>query len=140
MKTAFISGHLDLTSEEFDEHYLRPIRTAMISGHKFIVGDANGADKITMNYLNNVGEADNVTIFHMFISPRNNPFNRLKTKGGFKTDEERDAAMTDASDYDIAWVRPGREKSGTAKNLMRRSNKTYCGPTCACCGNIENVI
>lgn len=30
--------------------------------------------------------------------------------------------MTAVSDYDIAWVRPGRENSGTAKNLLRRKN------------------
>jgi len=41
--------------------------------------------------------------------------------GGFTTDDERDAAMTMASDADIAWVRPGRKKSGTAKNLARRN-------------------
>ncbi len=28
--------------------------------------------------------------------------------------------MTAASTEDLAWVRPGREKSGTAKNLARR--------------------
>jgi hypothetical protein len=31
------------------------------------------------------------------------------------------AAMTPASTFDIAWVRPGRERSGTAKNLLRRA-------------------
>ena len=36
------------------------------------------------------------------------------------SDEERDLAMSCASTDDIAWVRSGREKSGTAKNINRR--------------------
>jgi hypothetical protein len=32
-----------------------------------------------------------------------------------------------ASDEDIAWVRPGREKSGTAKNLKRRIELSSLG-------------
>ena len=42
------------------------------------------------------------------------------TIGGFKSDEERDRAMTLASSVDIAWVRPGKENSCTAKNIERR--------------------
>src|SRR5262249_47594280 len=40
-----------------------------------------------------------------------------------ESDEARDAAMTEASDEDIAWVRPTgskRHSSGTAQNLQRR--------------------
>lgn len=33
----------------------------------------------------------------------------------------RDEALTAASTFDIAWVRPGRERSGTARNLQRRA-------------------
>jgi hypothetical protein len=50
----------------------------------------------------------------------------FKTIGGFESDEARDAQMTLDSDLDIAWVRPGRKKSGTQKNLDRRSNQ--CSP------------
>lgn len=60
-----------------------------------------------------------VTVYHMLDQPRNNVGNRV-TLGGFKSDEERDSAMTSASDYDIAWIRKGKEKSGTAKNILRR--------------------
>jgi hypothetical protein len=55
----------------------------------------------------------------MLDRPRNN-VNGFPTVGGFPTDETRDAAMTAASDEDIAWVRPGRRHSGTAANLARR--------------------
>lgn len=118
MKTAYISGHLKISSEEFDEHYLLPIREAMVRGDKFVVGDARGTDTIAQQYLYLCGVED-VTVYHMLDKPRNNKYH-FPTVGGFKSDEERDAAMTAASDYDIAWVRPGREDSGTAKNLQRR--------------------
>ena len=121
MKTAYISGHLDLTEEEFKEHYIPKISLALVSYNKFIVGDARGADTMAQTYLNNIlCKEDDMTVYHMFEKPRNN-VNDFPTVGGFKSDEDRDAAMTAASDYDIAWVRPGREKSGTAKNIARRN-------------------
>jgi hypothetical protein len=78
-------------------------------------------------------------VFHMLESPRhsfcsgfgNHDPNSVPQSGGFplvggfKSDDERDAAMTDASTHDIAWVRPEKKKknSGTAKNLQRRVEK-----------------
>ena len=44
----------------------------------------------------------------------------FKTIGGFTGDAERDIAMTNISDEDIAWIKVGGERSGTAQNLMRR--------------------
>jgi len=118
---AFISGHLDLTPEEFDEHYKPFIDAAVFHGNKMVVGDAKGADAMAQEYIKSIGNNvyELVTVYHMFEHPRNNAA-EFKTRGGFKSDTERDEAMTKASDYDIAWVRPGREKSGTAKNIARR--------------------
>lgn len=112
----FISGHLDLTCEEFTEHYHSDIIRAVENGSSFIVGDARGTDTLAQEFLKDYPD---VTVYHMFDSPRNN-VGKHPTVGGFKNDEERDAAMTFASTNDIAWVRPGREKSGTAKNIKRR--------------------
>ena len=112
----FISGHLDLTQQEFNMYYRELLVRAVDSGGIFLVGDARGADTMVQEYFK--GSKD-VTVYHMFDKPRNNVYN-YKTVGGFKSDDERDAAMTAASHEDIAWVRPGREKSGTAKNLKRR--------------------
>lgn len=120
MSVAFVSGHLTLSSDEFDQHYLRPIREAMVRGDKFVVGDARGTDAMVQEYLYRVGVED-VTVYHMFDKPRNNKYH-FPTKGGFQSDDERDAAMTADSDYDIAWVREGRSQSGTAKNLARRKS------------------
>lgn len=119
----FISGHLDLTFEEFWEHYVPQIEKALMRGQAdFVVGDARGADTLSQTHLSRVRTNTHpfsMTVYHMFDSPRNNEGN-FPTVGGFSSDQERDEAMTAASDEDIAWVRPGREKSGTANNLKRR--------------------
>lgn len=122
MSRYFISGHLDLTPEEFRTHYVPLLERAVLDypGLKgFVVGDARGADTMAQEWLSDHAAWFDVVVYHMFESPRNcvRDFYRV---GGFTTDEERDAAMTAATIEDIAWVRPGREKSGTAKNLKRR--------------------
>src|ERR1044071_6804611 len=106
---AYISGHLKITKEEFAEHYSGPINLAILNNDTFIVCDAKGVDAMAQEYLLRVmGEEgkSRVTVYHMLDKPRNNV--GFKTVGGYKTDAERDAACTYSSDYDIAWVRPGR--------------------------------
>lgn len=114
--THFVSGHLNLTEAEFQQHYQPALDYALANGDAFVVGDARGADAMAQTYLH--GKTEAVTVYHMFLSPRYNP--GFKTIGGFKTDDSRDTQMTQDSDGDIAWVRPGRENSGTQKNLNRR--------------------
>ena len=115
----FISGHLDLTEEEFEEHYAPLIQKHIDNGDNFIVGDSKGCDLMAQNYISQNTDKCKTYVYHMHGKPRNNP-NKFPTEGGFRTDNERDSSMTDDSDADIAWVRLGREKSGTAKNLKRR--------------------
>jgi hypothetical protein len=117
----FVSGHLDVTQAEFDEHYAPRLNAAIQAGDAFIVGDARGLDSMAQMYL--YGRTTKVTVFHMFETPRHARAS-FRTVGGFTSDRLRDRAMTAASDADIAWVRPGREKSGTNKNLKRRNNAT----------------
>jgi len=113
----FISGHLDLTAYEFVQHYIPLIDQALKEKDaSFVVGDYRGGDNMAQLYL--TGRTNNVTVYHMFKSPRHNAGN-FKTKGGFKSDTERDSQMTRDSTIDIAWIRPGKEKSGTARNLKR---------------------
>ncbi|WP_027709277.1 hypothetical protein [Zooshikella ganghwensis] len=115
----FISGHLDLTKTEFDVYYRPRIDQALACNEAFVIGDARGADTLAQQYL--LGKTTAVTIYHMFTSPRNNV--GFKTIGGFQSDSERDKHMTLASTHDIAWVRLGRENSGTQKNLNRRKKR-----------------
>lgn len=119
MTVYFVSGHLDLTPWEFQINYVSRLEAALNVGGHFVVGDARGTDTMAQQWLK--AHSAPTTVYHMFDSPRNNAGHQ--TLGGFSSDDERDSAMTSASQIDIAWVRPGREKSGTAKNLKRRTKQ-----------------
>jgi hypothetical protein len=128
MRTVFVSGHLDLTEAEFAEHYIPRLKRAHEDGCRFVVGDARGADVMAQRFLGKLKAS--VVVYHMSDLPRNNPF-QFPMVGGYHNDTMRDVAMTDASTEDLAWVRPGREHSGTAKNLLRRPiSKAFVYPTC----------
>lgn len=117
-RVIFISGHMNLTPEEFAQHYEARIRSAVEDGARFIVGDAPGCDEMAQQLLHDLGVAPaRVTVHHMFVAPRRH-VGTFPMMGGFTSDEERDQAMTKASTEDLAWVK--RRKSGTEKNLLRR--------------------
>ena len=126
----FISGHRDITPDEFKLHYSVPIHTIInmlgTNTIEFVVGDCNGVDSMAQDLLksiitNNPSKKIKVTVYHMFTSPRYNA--EFPCVGGFNNDHERDSAMTMNSLHDIAWVRSGKESSGTAQNIIRRSIK-----------------
>ena len=125
-KKYFISGHGNLTWSEFNQFYIPRIDNAILEKARFIVSDFRGCDVMAMEYLKD--KTINVTVYHCFTEPRYFP-DHIATYvvdwgivAGFQTDKERDAQMTMDSTDDIAWIRPGKEKSGTAKNLIRRTN------------------
>lgn len=125
----FISGHRDITEEEFNKHYVETL-VDLIDFYdefgdytEFVVGDYVGVDEKAQKWLaENLPENEHyrVTVYHMGKEPMNLMSTKFNTKGGFKTDEERDAAMTKHSDEDIAFVRKGKRDSGTAQNIVRR--------------------
>jgi hypothetical protein len=132
-ETFFVSGHLDLSQQEFDQFYTMQIEKAIAQNAHFVIGDAKGADAMAQKHLAKV-HYRKVTIYHIGSKPRNllGPF---ETRGWFKNDEERDKAMTNASQQDIAWVRSEEmckklygsnykpnKISGTAKNILRRTH------------------
>lgn len=123
--TYFISGHRDITEDEFEFNYIPLINAALHERENacFVVGDFNGVDIMAQNYLMDVVCIDpsRVTVYHMLEAPRNINPSITQTKGGFKSDEERDAAMTKASFKDIALVRDPSKISGTAQNILRRN-------------------
>ena len=122
--TYFISGHRDVSQEEFEFNYAPLIELSLSNtpNAMFVIGDYYGVDIMAQNYLVDVlgVEPERITVYHMFDSPRNiNP--KIKnTVGGFTNDDERDAAMTENSFEDIALVRDENKLSGTAKNILRR--------------------
>jgi hypothetical protein len=122
----FISGHRNITQEDFDRTYGQKINSIINSSENedclFIVGDYYGCDIMAQDYLlDTLGiNAERVYVYHMFETPRNVNPKVINLVGGFESDEERDAAMTDASDYDIAFIYDHKKLSGTAQNILRR--------------------
>lgn len=121
MIVAFVSGHRDITQLEFDTHYVPLLDKAILEGHRIVVGDYQGVDFIAQRYLREKGYGD-VIVYHMFTKPRYY-VDGFVTRGGYVSDEDRDSAMTNDSNYDIAFVRAGKEGSGTDQNIKRRAKK-----------------
>lgn len=133
----FISGHRDITYEEFHKLY-EPIIKEKIEQYDayFVIGDYEGVDILAQNYLLDIlkYDADKVTVYHMFGKPRYVNNHVIHTVGNFTTDVERDTAMTSISNEDIAFVRKGRYQSGTGQNIIRRYEFYYNNK------NIEKII
>lgn len=134
-RVAFVSGHIDLTSETFLQEYKTRLDAAISNDDSFILSNAGGADTMALEYLlAQCVPPSQITIYiHTPPGCRQNPgkanemmrrINRLRCgpetleayrKQGFGVKvvdgwhSERDAAMTRDSDYDILWVRPEEE-------------------------------
>ena len=134
-KIYFISGHINITNEEFQEHYTDKIKEAITQPNSvFVVGDANGADYMAQKMLSELlDDPTRVTIYHIGNTPRCLANKQFNLKGGFYSHNGKDSAMTWESGIDIAWVRSVEENkkmlgtafnekkiSGTQRNLDRR--------------------
>jgi hypothetical protein len=122
--TYFISGHGDVSEAEFLISYGKAIDLVLSANPeaRFVVGDFKGVDIMAQDYLieSKLIDPENITVYHIGDSPRNANQKVTKFHGGFNSDDERDAAMTEASFSDIAFVRDNTKMSGTAKNILRR--------------------
>jgi len=164
-KTYFVSGHVDLTEEEFAAHYVDKINAALKEKATFLMGDADGADYMAAKYLHEKG-CHRVVIYYKGMPTVQNPFGYM-TRGPFPTHPAKDAQMTADSDEDIVWLRPyevmkkmiedrgevfevGRI-SGTEQNILRRARQTCpkpgemfvisCNvPFCKCRGRVLGVF
>jgi hypothetical protein len=120
VKTYFISGHRDLTPIAFGERYgdrLAKIVCESKEEVSFVVGDCEGCDIMAQRHLQSMGAK--FKVYHVSNTPMH-AVEGADLVGGFKSDVDRDMAMTRASDADIAWIRLGKERSGTARNIERR--------------------
>ena len=123
----FVSGHRDLTQEEFDRHYVYLLDRVLADDPcaEFIVGDWEGCDTLFVNYIKTYKDIK-VNICYKDDGSINPQPRIFKQNHGvdiiLPTYDECDSYMTFDSDFDIAWIRPGREDSHTAKNIKRRYN------------------
>lgn len=128
----FISGHIDITYEEFLLRYSDQIDEALKDTNcSFLIGDSDGTDKFAQSYLYNKIDNSKITIYHIGKYCKNNLHN-YQTSGNYKNHTQKDEAMTLNSDIDILWIRSEDQMkqmygnkyrkriSGTEKNLIRR--------------------
>lgn len=120
--TYFVSGHRDLTQEEFEEHYVPLINFIVAEDFysKFVVGDWEGCDNMFIQYMEDNHTDIPIDIYYVdILRVRTGNYNSYRL---LKCDnyDECDASMTKYSTFDIAWIRPGKEDSHTAKNIKRR--------------------
>ena len=115
-----VSGHTDLSIEEFNEHYRERIMDAINAGDPIIVGGASGADRLTQELCHSL------QYYNVTVSDKGQQDNRITElfshASGFETYALRDSFMTKNSDSDIAYVRPNPMAlgSGTQCNIHRR--------------------
>lgn len=129
--TYFISGHRDITKEEFEKNYC-PIIDDIVKSNlpaniRFIMGDYHGADYMSQHYLVEVLNfpPERICVYHMGKKPMNIHPKIDNRVGGFNNDEERDSAMTRDSHIDVAFVRNHNKWSGTGANILRRHLMEY---------------
>jgi hypothetical protein len=124
----FISGHRDLTQAEFHKYYTPLINKiiAIDDVARFIFGDWEGCDTLAYNYiLPKLQPHQTIDIYCVNKVRFDNYSEKLYPQVDVKMCDSYDAcdkAMTLASDFDIAWMRPRRELSHTANNIKRRYN------------------
>lgn len=131
--TYFISGHRDLTQEEFDKHYAPVLKKVLQSDWncEFVIGDWEGCDTMALEFLLSHPDYKYIEIYYVDkvrIQPFGDHVDCFENLYVYSKDnyDECDEAMTKCSDFDIAWIRPGREDSHTAINIKRRYNlKTF---------------
>ena len=134
MSILFISGHCNLTKNEFEQHY-KP-KLDLLQSTPIVIGNAFGADLMSFEYLLTKSYPIHlITIYHFGTGAPISFYKNTNVKlvEGFTSYTKRDEAMTVASTEDCAWVRPKSEtklllgkhysekrKSGTELNLIRR--------------------
>lgn len=148
--TAFISGHMDLSYEQFIQEYESTIYEAYVNGYSFVMGHADGVDTYAREYLLGYPNFDprRITIYVHFSSKtpaqtrqeevaKLTALNVNLVQDEYASFTDRDAAMTANSDYDILYIRTPEEMhailgdkydptrlSGTEQNRIRRLKAT----------------
>lgn len=134
-RVAMISGHMDLSAEEFARGYHAPLDDAIARGDSFVLGDAKGVDEQALTYMlardasaarrvtvyasrpANVARLERLGVQVVLVSELRQPSATSSSSRGRKGGRgagrqihlQRDAMMTEASDYDILWVRTEAE-------------------------------
>lgn len=124
----FISGNTDISEKDFMQYYLPVLAELSKSEEKiyYVLSDDEGCAEITQLFLkSNLKDKSVVSIFGCGIDPNIYIDPDFVYVGGFKTLEERDAAMTLLSNKDLHVILSGTGKSAVEKNILRRVTPKY---------------
>lgn len=121
MNTIFIGGSRHIT--RLPPEVTKRLDNVVASGHRVIVGDANGADKAVQKYFHDINY-EKVTVFCSGAAPRNNlgPWrthhvDAPKTATGFQFYAAKDRAMAHEADFGLM-IWDGKSP-GTVLNMLR---------------------
>ena len=127
IKSVFISGNLDLSDKQFIQYYL-PIITELAKEDNiyFNVSDDDGCSEMVQILLNNLlKDKFKVSVYCVGDNPKHFVCSDFLCFTGFRTLEERNAAMTFASTTDLHIILPGKGNSAVKDNLCRRNEPEY---------------
>ena len=126
-KSIFISGNTDLSDKQFIQYYL-PILTELAKDNNiyFNISDDDGCSEMVQLLLNKlVKDKFKVSVYCVGDNPKHFICSEFLCFTGFKTLEERNAAMTFASNMDLHVILPGKGRSAVEDNLCRRNEPEY---------------
>lgn len=116
-----ISGHTDITREQFDATYVPRLKELADQGAAFILGGAPGTDRMAQQWLISNGHGLRMTVYD-----RKGRDGRLSPSGNHvaldKNDQLRDERLTRDSVVDVAFIKSSSSAvgSGTFANMLRR--------------------
>lgn len=125
--SVFISGNIDLNEKLFIQYYM-PYLTELVKDENtyFNISDDSGCSEMVQVLLDKtVTDKSRINIFCIGEYPRIKVSEESVCFWGFKTLEERNAAMTLSSNLDLHIIFPGKGKSMVEKNLNRRYSPHY---------------
>jgi hypothetical protein len=125
--SVFISGNSDINDKKFIQYYL-PVITELTKDENvyFNLSDDEGcAEMVQILLSKTVKDKSRVAIYCIGDQPKCYIDSEFVCYYGFRTLEERDAAMTMASNMDLHVILSGKGRSAVENNLCRRNNPEY---------------
>lgn len=119
-----ISGHDDITAEEFEINYEYIIRktNAEYDQCKYIVGDRKGCDQLTQDFLRSIGVSpERITIY--YDEDCDPPINKFTYNVIKLNCVQLYKSMVMNSVYDIMWLRDDHQQSVPHKIVALRKEK-----------------
>jgi len=123
----FVSGNVDLTDKQFMDYYMYQLaEVAKNEEYHFNISDDNGCSAMTQLLLEKtIKNKNQVSVYCIGNDPVNYVNPEFLLFSGFRTIEERNAAMTLSSTTDYHVVIPGKGRGAVEDNIIRRNEPEY---------------